>query len=86
MARQIGPPVTIEGWLCRAVDDEGQPDVLAEATLFEDGVALHRAVKTRHGLAVWSRAGESTQLVPDAVLKALLKIGGWQVGPHVFKP
>jgi hypothetical protein len=41
MARQIGPPVTIE---------------------------------------------ESTQLVPDAVLKALLKIGGWQVGPHVFKP
>jgi hypothetical protein len=84
MARQIGPPVTIEGWLCRAMDDEGQPDVLAEATLFKDGEAQYRAIKTRDGLGIWSREGLGTPVIPDAVLKALLKIGGWKIGPYVF--
>ena len=58
--------------------------VLAEATLFEKGVAQRRAIMTKDGLGIWALPDLGSTLVPSAVLKALLKISGWKVGPHVF--
>jgi len=86
MAKQSGPPVTIEGWLCRAVEDPGQPRVLSEGTYFEHGFALHRIYTTPEGFYTWSRDDMESPLIPNAVLRAVLKIAGWKLNPHVAKP
>lgn len=83
MAEQSGPPVTIEKWLVRAVDDEAQPRILAEAVFFEHGFALHRLYTTAEGFYVWSRDDMDPPFIPNAVLSAVLKIGGWKMTPHV---
>lgn len=85
MAHQIGPPVTIEKWLVRAVDDEAQPRILSEAVFFENGVAAHRAYVTPEGFYVWSQEGRERPFLPNAVLSAVLKIGGWNLNPHVMQ-
>jgi len=85
MAKQSGPPVTIEKWLVRAVDDEAQPRILAEAVFFEHGFALHRLYTTAEGFYVWSQKGRGRPFIPNAVLRAVLKIGGWRMSPHVMQ-
>jgi len=82
MAKQSGPPITIEKWLVRAVDDPAQIRVLSEAVFFEKGFALHRLYTTAEGFYVWSYDG-SPPFIPNAVLAAVLKIGGWKMTPHV---
>lgn len=85
MAKQIGPPVTIEKWLVRAVDDPTQPRVLSEAVLFENGSAQYRLYTTAEGFYVFSRDDMEPPFIPNAVLSAVLNIGGWKISPHVMK-
>jgi len=69
--KQIGPPITVEGWLCRAVHDPAQPHVFAEAVRLR---GQGHAIVTSDGLSI-SRALS----VPNAVLRAALKIAGWKL-------
>ena len=85
MAKQSGPPVTIEKWLVRAVDDPAQLRVLSEAVFFEHGFALHRIYTTPEGLYIWSRDDMEAPFIPNAVLAAVLKVGGWKTSPHVMQ-
>jgi len=69
--RQIGPPVTIDGWLIRVISDNDSPDVLAKATKVDD--PEHEVIVTPYGIAV-----RTVKILPSKVLEALLKIGGWK--------
>lgn len=78
--KQVGPPVVVDHYLVRAVDDG---DVLAKASLIHNqdtAVWMGSHMKPRQVLAksdgIYTSDGA---VIPDDVLYALLKIKGWKV-------
>jgi len=69
--KQVGPPVVIDGWLIRVIDDDEFSHVLAKATNIDD--RKKEIVVTPYGVAL-----RGFDDAPAAVLEAVLKVGGWK--------
>ena len=69
--KQVGPPVTIDGWLIRVIDDEEFSHVLAKATNIEN--KSKEIIVTPYGVAL-----RGFDDAPAKVLEAVLKVGGWK--------
>lgn len=70
--KQVGPPVTIDGWLIRVIEAKDEIDpVLAKATRVD--AKDQEILVTPFGIAL-----RNVTIAPNKVLEAVLKVGGWQ--------